>query len=641
MYGGRCVWPHKTERCGCLASGDAPPSEDTLRRLAEASMGAAPAGVDRTFFVPQADTYYHYGSAVPVLGATRWVRLGSGLIVPAAAASSSPLDHVGVYVTLGEYLEVSPSTLIRDLVRRYSTEEMMVALAAINHYLGDKTAPDDVVEEFLTRLMPGPAMRLKSFMNSHGGSTVVLVGRQALRTSMKNVIGLNASQDKEPLLDVSTAAIMMVHAAGAMIKPVESAGRVVQGVPEPFFMDMVRLALLHRSGDPLGLIERTARVWTGYDDVPRSHGIESSVRELVREATGIEVEDIWAIGFALYAFVISHKPDSPFVLRDINSDMPTEVLASFEELIAADPERLRQAIGEAADPWNFYALERFPVLRVARGLVVLDEEYLLERITNGVYWDVFGHLKVTSGSENLHLRWAESFGEIWEHAIEDQLNALGLATVAEGASYDEHDLQRAFTGHRACDLALDFSTHWCLFEIVRREPHFDTRAHGDFERFEKDIELSVVAKARQLHETVLCLQGEERLLTGVDPVVGKAYQPVVVVAGKVPAGPYVEEYIQERLTAEGILSLPRVRSLAVLDLHDVELLEAMALEGHLVGDVLLQWKSSTLAGMPLSTFAYSRYGGLARAVRIEDRMSAFMPMLIDRLKLRDPPEVPA
>lgn len=620
-----------------MSLGSTPLDEDALRQLAGASVGRTPEGIEDPLFVPRPGTFYHYGTSVPIVGIASWIRLDSGLIVPASAAVSGPLDHVGVYVTLDEYLDIPPGALVKDTVRRHSAEELIIALAALNHYLGDKTAPPEVVDEFLSRLKPKPATRLRVFMNQHPAGSVVLAGRQSILTAMKHVIGLNVTADLEPVLDVATAALMMSHAAGTMIRPEESSDYVLGNVPQSFFMDMVRLILLHNSGDPYGLIERNSRAWTLDDDAPRSNGIEHGMRELVRLATGLEIEDIWALGFALYAFVLSRKPDAPFVLKDINSDMPSEILAAFQQLVSADADLLRREIGDAADPWNFYALERFPVFRVSTGLVVLDEEFLLERITNGVYWDVFGYLREIPGGENLHLRWAEAFSGISEQLLEQQLNGLRVSAGGVRSSYDEHDLQRAYPGRQACDLCLDFGTHWCLFEIVRRDASFKTRAHGDFDQFKTDIERSIVGKAQQLNDTVGCLAANEADLTGSAPVPNKSYQPVVIVAGRVPSGPHVEEYIKGRLEAEDLLRQPRVLPLAVLDLQGVELLEALAQAGHLVGDVLREWKASPLTGMPFPTFVSNRFGQLPRAARIQEQMDQFTPMLLERLQLKDDP----
>ncbi len=64
-----------------------------------------------------------------------------------------------------------------------------------------------------------------------------------------------------------------------------------------------------------------------------------------------------------------------------------------------------------------------PLLRLGDDVVVLDERYLIERVTRGLYWLVHDHEKQVHG-ENARRAWTQVWGEMIETRVEDQLRQM-------------------------------------------------------------------------------------------------------------------------------------------------------------------------------------------------------------------------
>jgi hypothetical protein len=59
---------------------------------------------------------------------------------------------------------------------------------------------------------------------------------------------------------------------------------------------------------------------------------------------------------------------------------------------------------------------------------------------------------------------------------------------------------------------------------------------------------------------------------------------------------------------ENLLQHPRIEPVCVVDMADIEILEALAEEGENVGEVLVRWKQSALAESSLRNFVVEESG---------------------------------
>ena len=150
-------------------------------------------------------------------------------------------------------------------------------------------------------------------------------------------------------------------------------------------------------------------------------------------------------------------------------------------------------------------LQARPLLRLGDDVVVLDERYLIERVTRGLYWLVHDHEKNVH-SERARGSWTQVWSEMVETRVEDQLRQMAPSLAGGGrAFFTEEDLQAAFPRTRNCDAGIDFGGDVVLAEVVSGTVKVQTRELADVGSFVADAERIVLGKARQLYITAACL----------------------------------------------------------------------------------------------------------------------------------------
>ena len=124
-------------------------------------------------------------------------------------------------------------------------------------------------------------------------------------------------------------------------------------------------------------------------------------------------------------------------------------------------------------------LQARPLLRLGDDVVVLDERYLIERVTRGLYWLVHDHEKNVHG-ESARGSWTQVWSEMVETRVEDQLRRMAPSLFGGGrAFFTEEDLQSAFPRTKNCDAGIDFGGDVVLAEVVSGTVKVQTRELAD------------------------------------------------------------------------------------------------------------------------------------------------------------------
>jgi hypothetical protein len=211
-----------------------------------------------------------------------------------------------------------------------------------------------------------------------------------------------------------------------------------------------------------------------------------------------------------------------------------------------------------------------PLLRLDDDVVVLDERYLVERVTRGLYWLVHDHEKNVYG-ENPRRAWTQVWSEMIETRAEDELRQLAPRLIGRGrAFFTEEHLMAAFPGSKNCDAGIDFGGDVVLADIVSGTVKVSTRELADASSFRQDAEKIVIRKARQLYETAANLLRKPQPASSPLSAPPARIFPVVVIGGQFPLNPLTARYISEQLAAEGHQPDGTVQRLAVLDLEELE-----------------------------------------------------------------------
>jgi hypothetical protein len=253
-------------------------------------------------------------------------------------------------------------------------------------------------------------------------------------------------------------------------------------------------------------------------------------------------------------------------------------------------------------------IQERPLLRHGDDIVVLDEQYLIERVTRGLYWLVHDYEKATYG-ETARNRWTQSYSEMIETRVEDQLHEMAPQLIGgQRAAFTEEDLQAAFPG-RAVDVGADFGGDVILTEVVAGTVKLATREQADVGSFREDARRIVLDKTRQLYATAANLLRDPQPVNSPLPVPAHRIFPIVVCGGQFPVNPLTIRFISEQLAAAGTPPGP-IEPLVLLDLEELEGCQALhQRRGITLPELIEAWRSSPYSGVAFRNYLAYCYGG--------------------------------
>lgn len=562
------------------------------------------------------------------------------LRTPPAIDGPRRMDHVGVYTTLDDYLPelrkafASDAEFIEHFVSAYPRSSLILGVALLNRIAENEEQLAQLTDEFLGELKPTPAARLREFLNRDHAR---LLARQQLLAALKLLfVREEDAPSRSP--DVSTpviSGILLAHAVGSLLAANQDSKKTLAGYPADLAMEITRLSLMYASEDEYAAIDRVIKLWRSYGNRISTYPLRKTPEELLQEATGLTLEVLLGLGFLLYANSVMWDPHkAPFMPRDLGSDLDETTKETFIRLISDNSNGFSHSLKGREAPFDYLPIQEKPVLDTPTGLLVLDAAYLWERITSGLYWFVHDHEK--SLSESNREQWNQAFSEMVELMVEDQLRAMAVPDLTgDKTVYTEEDFAGAYQG-KQCDIGLLLSPDFLMVEIVSGRLSVRTRIEGDPEKFEEDTEKLVLSKCRQLDEASKSLLADESRLTGHAPTEGLRVVPLVVVGGGYPLNIMTNAYIRSELVSRGILQDARLDRVGIIDLGELDILEALSEQGENPAITIRNWQSSESRDTSFKNYVIASFGsGIDyRPSRMTGGVEKAFQEVISNLRLR-------
>ncbi len=581
------------------------------------------------------------GAEVPIQGKI-WApaTTGPGVWTPGLrrGSGSAPADYLQLYISLDEYVELkeppegvgTAEAALAEILDAYDRRQLLAQLA----YLSRITArPND---------LPGLTVYYRQALGRFGPAldhAMTTADRETHVVARQQVLAATRELLRRPLVDgvereqpTLATSILLAHAAGSFFDIASRGiGKMLCGYPAHLLLELARNATLYEQDDPGAMIARTWTLWREYEPSEKKlRELGAKPKELLREATGMELEGLMAMGFAAFGHLSNIAPGAPILMSPDYFAKAAETAEQEEAVLrtlTSTPDELREALEGRTGQYDFLAFQSKPILRTEDGFLVLDGRYLLDKFTSrGLYWIVHDYLKFELGDENRRARWNEAHAQMVEKMVEEQLRSVapGLPGSPDRAFYGEEELAEAYAGKdgsKVCDAAVDYGDRFLLFEVVDRQLTHGTRVEGNTSSFERDTRLGVVDKCRQLDATGKALLKNPQALTKSPPVSGMKVVPVLIVAGGYPNDPLSRSYADEMVKKKGLLQEDRIEKLGIVNLAEVEMLEALAETRHDLAGVITDWKNSSLGNSSLWNYLIEHYDHRnLRSRRIQSRV---------------------
>lgn len=481
----------------------------------------------------------------------------------------------------------SPASLARHILRTHDSGKLLWSLARMNALSSRIGNPSGLVEGYREHLPEGwrpgfdEAMRVET-----GGLGRIVAYRQPLLAAMRYVLTASA----EDLIGIEPAslstAVMLSHALGVELNrhhatsEDEDSEEAFMGLfPRWAVRTMVGGSMLGTTVDTLNHLFRALSLWRDCGPHLKRYRLEKQPAELLRDATGMDLEDILRTGMMMRAYEDSWELGQGQIKATVGDDdeLTQEAMDGFLEIVAATPEEFREAFVEHTGPFDFFPLQNKPVLRLGNDLIVLDKDFLVERFTTGLYHSVFAHEQDNSpDSSKLPMRWVQAFGEMFELSVEEQILAMAPKESGFKTVYTEEDLERAYDqGTKRPDVAVYYGRHLVVFEVVSGRLTISSRSKGDIDAFARDTKKLVSKKFRQLGDACNKILADETKLTGRPPTSDLRIVPVVVQADLFPSDALTLELVKKLADNTSLFGDPRIVEPSIIVPTELDMLEGL------------------------------------------------------------------
>ena len=316
-----------------------------------------------------------------------------------------------------------------------------------------------------------------------------------------------------------------------------------------------------------------------------------------------------------------------------------DTIETYLDSFASTPDELAAKLDACPGSWQMLPIQERPLLRVGEVLLVLDEQYLIERATQGLYWFVHEHEREPGRRARL---------EAVERRLRQHGGAAGRGPAApdwprrligRGSTFfTEENLQAAFPRSKNSDAGIDFGDLTLLAEVVTTQVALATRENADAAAYGRDIEKFFVKKARQLDETAASLLRDPQPDASPLDKPARRILPVTVRGWPVPRQPAHPRAHRGRPAQRRAPELPASRRahrrVAPVDLEELETCETLhETRGLSLHDLITQWQESAdFSRSSFRDFLSEAYGGpFARPADLQAELARTLTLIAERL----------
>lgn len=318
-----------------------------------------------------------------------------------------------------------------------------------------------------------------------------------------------------------------------------------------------------------------------------------------RAATEFDLKDYLAFGFVIFAwwsrqsylqrtYDTAHEgvnPDTFFAESTIDRAHTERLLRSFTQNYDEAKTGITARPGDPAlRTYDFRPFMERPLYQVRENLIVpLHLGYLEARFTNGIFWTISDHLK---GADRQKFR--RFFGKILETYVNQVFaRAIPDAGPLVRRRFRDFPYQTPYGERRTSDVVLLYPKTAIFLDTTATRIRFEaTAVSDDVLAFDKDVDQIVLANARQLTDRIRDFRAGRYTFDGFSPKEIVQIFPVIVTVHAIPEATPIWNRIHAMLAAHGLLVDPGVEPLQLIDIEEIEILEALLARGVTLLEVL-------------------------------------------------------
>ncbi|MFE7236389.1 hypothetical protein ACFVAF_38485 [Streptomyces sp. NPDC057596] len=533
---------------------------------------------DAYLAVPTRERPVLQGTTTPALTQI-WQQRPSGLITP-ATAETQPIDLMAVYLTFEEIFgfPADPAYPVKQLEALPLSFVLKFCAELLNALSRPGASHSDVDRAFATQWLKEP-IRTR-VLNELRDPRRALVVPQALMLLARAAV--EHSPDSLPdgakpgkLIGALLAFSDMIGLSGA------GGPTVIADQPGDLGREVIANQYFNNNASVPHTFARYVRRWR---ELPQQFAGKDGLVDLpavYEQCTGVTLDDLTVVAGALWTAACNGNVLTP--TAELETLLPAGQVTKVLALISADLETLRQAVqderAQRHTEWTFDAFQQRPVIRLGAFLLVMDQRHLIDRAFGwlpilDVRFPPDTHPRPTNHKKlaGQAIRTLRRFSELY---VSEVLHSI----AGQGATrrvYDDAELKAAFQGEgqKIADAAVDYGDTWIVVEVTTSQLQRDAATAVPGNAQVKDID-KLLEEVQQIDATIQALRRDESRLTGASSQIRRRYLPLLLLTEGFPVNPVSMTVIRERAHKRGLLQGQDVMPLEVIDVEELEWIEAL------------------------------------------------------------------
>ncbi|SNR80006.1 hypothetical protein SAMN06265360_12019 [Haloechinothrix alba] len=540
-------------------------------------VGSEPQHLDPFIAEIEEDVTYFSGTPIRAV-ATKWRQLPSGLIIPSATGSVAPIDQLLVYLTSEEVFGIKPPpSLVYSHIRRIPFDEIITCSSHIMATIRNPGRTRREVDDQFARIWFNEPIRTRVLNRLRDGTRGLVVPQAVFSVIQKAAF-------------LSGDALVFGREKGNYVLSLISLGdylgyndndnesRVITKKPGKIGREVIANQVFNARVDEASVLSRFWRIWFQLPKELRDDPEMVDLESVYLDAVGVPLWDVCAAAILLWASAIKGTTNIDEFLdeRGWGADRFQDAISVFSIRLPEFREAVARELEQAETDWSFDAFRRYPVVQLWDDkLSVIDPDLLLMRVFG---WVPVHEVKsyIDPKDEQKKARFNSGIRRAVEEYSLEVLESIVPTSSGSKRMYRDSDISRAYGGHkvRLPDAAIDYGTSWVPVEITTSQLRRESIAGLSDDYIVQDLE-KFVKKVEQLDSLIRKLQDNETLLTGSSCVNSRLFYPVLVLPEGFPVNPITMTLVHEKIGESNLLNDKSVMPLEIVDIEDLEMIEAL------------------------------------------------------------------
>lgn len=523
-----------------------------------------------------------------------WARKGTLFVPPTLPQLHGEMENIKAYVTYSELTGRKPTT--EEFVEKLQGMGLKSLMASLSNLI-QVLHNDGVGNIELQRRLRDQALtpqRLTRLTTVEQWNQRIIFFPQQILFALKMAIHHSPdTEDPRPNEEFRDALIDILLIASEFLGNLELPEDLGE-IEKVIISHLVRDYLMNMTDQFRYMIPRASILYRKLpfeEELLAAHDF-MDLPTIFEHATGIPLKDYIAFGFAILGWFVdqselrqtynperqSINPKTFFSKAKVDPALTERLLDTLTHSYESARARIKER-GEDPAKFNYDFL---PFMEKALyqvkedAIVPVHLGYLESKFTNAIYWTIHDYLE----GEN-RLKFTRFFGKIFETYVRRCIQrAIPDNPLLARRVYPEFIYSTGAGDCKTSDVVLIYGNSAIFLEATASRIRMEATAlSGDLQAFDGDLDKIILQNAQQLTDRIRDFRNGLYSFDGITSHEINRIYPAIVTIHSMPEATPIWNYIREQLKKRNLLQEDGVEPLQLIDIEEMEILEAILQQG--------------------------------------------------------------